>query len=66
MGALSAIGAGLSSLRGAARAGRSGIGESALVLPVHNRVRVAEQVTDFDPAKFIDASRRRSAITSRN
>ncbi len=53
MGAVSASGIGVKALWQAARSGRTGIGEPTFTRPAGNRVQLAAQVTDFDPADCI-------------
>src|SRR5579863_4085769 len=54
MGAVSAAGIGAQTLWEAARDGRSCIGEVTFPRPSKNRIKLAAQVRDFDPAKYIE------------
>ncbi|MGA3302638.1 MAG: beta-ketoacyl-[acyl-carrier-protein] synthase family protein [Methylovirgula sp.] len=56
MGAVSAAGIGAQTLWEAARDGRSCIGEVIFPRPSRNRIKLAAQVRDFDPAAYIEAS----------
>ena len=56
MGAVSAAGIGAQTLWEAARDGRSCIGEVTFPRPSRNRIKLAAQVRDFDPAAYIEAS----------
>ncbi|MGO9135957.1 MAG: beta-ketoacyl-[acyl-carrier-protein] synthase family protein [Methylovirgula sp.] len=55
MGAVSAAGIGAQTLWEAARDGRSCITEVAFPRPSRNRIKIAAQVRDFDPAAHIEA-----------
>lgn len=55
MGAISASGLGVEALWDAARSGRSGIGKATFTRPVQNRVTLAAQVPNFDPAGHVPA-----------
>ncbi len=54
MGAVSAAGIGAKALWEAARDGRSCIGEVTFPRPSRNRIRLAAQVRNFDPAAYIE------------
>ena len=57
MGALSAAGLGVGKLWTAARAGHSGIAVARFEREGPNRVKLAAQVPDFDPAQHVEAAR---------
>jgi nodulation protein E len=57
MGAVTAAGIGVDALWSAARAGRSGIGEAKLSRSGPNRVKLAAQVPDFEPERYIEPAR---------
>lgn len=54
MGSVSAPGIGVDALWDAAYLGRSAVGPVAFSRPTNNRVTIAAQVRDFDPASHID------------
>lgn len=57
MGAVSAAGVGVGNLWTAAREGHSGIAEAKFERAGPNRVRLAAQVPNFDPAQHVDTAR---------
>lgn len=57
MGAITAAGIGVDALWSAARTGRSGIGVAKLNRDGPNRIKLAAQVPDFVPERYIEASR---------
>jgi nodulation protein E len=54
MGAVSAAGVGAQNLWAAAKSGRSCIRELRLSRPYTGRIKIAAQVPEFDPAKYIE------------
>lgn len=56
MGAVSAAGIGAQTLWEAARDGRSCVSEVVFPRPSRNRIKLAAQVRDFDPAAYIDSN----------
>jgi nodulation protein E len=56
MGAVSAAGIGAKALWEAARDGRSCVGEVVFPRPSRNRIKLAAQVRDFDPAAHIESN----------